>query len=133
MKHPILASAVVGLILIIVGCVAFNAHGGTGSPAQGAFIFIGGFFLCVVPFFYCLWSLNRGINKNLKVVQQGIPTPQVIRDQFLVSMGREPTIQEVADLQQMAKRRHDEALLNVGIGAAAVVGGLYLSKHPLGK
>ena len=61
----------------------------------------------------------KAINKDGAIVRRGIPDPQTIRLQFIQSMGREPTVEEVAALHQMAKSQYNQALLGLGVNAAA--------------
>lgn len=126
-QHPIISIALLGLGLTLL-TFAFPANANGVVPPMGWITAgVGMTLLCLVPLGYLLWKMNRGINENMKVVQQGIPDPQTIRMQFIASMGREPTVQEVEAIHTMAKTRHNQALLNVGIG----VGGAVLAAHTI--
>ena len=74
MQHPIRNIALVGLGIALLS-FAFPAHNGVAPPEQTFCAWVGLSMLCLVPFGYCLWSLNRGINENVAVLKQGIPDP----------------------------------------------------------
>jgi hypothetical protein len=77
-------------------------------------------FICLCSYFFI--PINRAINDAGRVVKRGVPSPELIRLQFIQSMGRGPTIEEVAALHQMAKSEYNQALLTlgaVGVGAYA--------------
>ena len=130
-KHPIRNIALVGLGLVILGVALFP--GNKNPIAQTWIAGTGLVLLFFVPFIYCIWNLNRSVNHSMAIVKQGIPDPQTIRLQFIASMGREPTVEEVAGIQQMAKTNHNQALAELCIAGAAVAGGVYLLRHPLIK
>lgn len=118
-KHPIITPT--ALISGVVGLVALHAHGRTTNALlYVGVIGLGVAFICACS---CLFiPLDRAINEAGRVVKRGLPSPEVIRLQFIQSMGREPTLEEVAALQQMVTSEYNQALLAlsaVGIGAYA--------------
>lgn len=104
--HPYMATIFIGLALAL-------GFGGLwlGFVLIGAALVVG---TGVVAYTKASW-------KQLSIVQRGVPTPQAIRDHFVQTQGREPTIAEVNDLHAMLMREHNQAL----IGAAILGAGLY--------
>jgi Na+/melibiose symporter-like transporter len=80
---------------------------------------------------FCLWFclvlllIARYIWRLSGVAFTPIPGPAEIEAQLRAHLGRQPTLEEVAAMQQMIKTRRNEALLGLG----AVFGGLYLGGH----
>ena len=78
-----------------------------------------------VAFLALRWG--NGFGRNLDVVRRGVPTPAYIAAELQREWGREPTVQEVAAVHQMLTSRHNQALLDTGIG----LGALYLMNRNL--
>lgn len=65
--------------------------------------------------------VDRGLRDAGRVLKGGIPSPEQIRQEFITTMGREPTVLEVQALHQMATSRHNQAAMTlavIGIGGA---------------
>lgn len=77
--------------------------------------------VCYREIMDCVWLVRRGVLNPIQV-----------RQEFIDTMSREPTIAEVHDLHEMIKTEYNQALITV----VAVVGGVYLGssalfgKHP---
>ena len=124
MRHPIRNTALLGLGLVIFAMVAFPGHNGTAPAGQGIVGGIGLFLLTMVPLGYCLWNLNRGINRTCSP-QAGHPRPS--DDPAAVRRIDGPG----ADCRRGPRHprdgygRHNQALLGVGI----LAGGAVLGAH----
>jgi hypothetical protein len=111
LKHPFITPT--ALVSGVVGLIALHTHGRTTNALlYVGVIGLGIAFICVCSYFFI--PINRAINDAGRVVKRGVPSPELIRLQFIQSMGREPTIEEVAALHQMAKSEYNQALLTLG-------------------
>lgn len=108
-NHPVWSSAGIGAALV---AVSMGMHTGAAKTVLGV---TGACLLIVVPLLAFCWGYYRCFRENMDIVSQGIPSPQEIRQQFVQTQGREPTVAEVADLHQMATSRRNQAMLNTGI------------------
>lgn len=111
LKHPIITPT--ALVSGVIGLIALDAHGRTTNALlYVGVIGLGIAFICVCSYFFI--PINRAINDAGRVVKRGVPSPEVIRLQFIHSMGREPTIEEVAALHQVMKSEYNQAILTLG-------------------
>ncbi len=66
------------------------------------------------------------------VVRRGVLSPIRVRQEFIETMGREPTIAEVHDLHDMIKSEYHQALLTLGtVVGGAVIGARAFRGKPL--
>lgn len=107
-----------GLCLLLIGMESWIGH--PTSHIGDAFILIGAFLL-TFPWM-CTWGVRAGIGlgKEINVASRGVPDPAYIQAQLRAEWGREPTMQEVAAVHTMLTNRHNQALLNTGIGLGAI-------------
>jgi hypothetical protein len=120
-NHPF---ATVSLIGLAVGLIAFSVPDPSGAATFWTWAGMAGTFLCVgAPISWYVRQASRAID----VALQPVPSPEQIRLQFIQTLGREPTVQEVAALHQMLTSRHSYDLLNAGI----MVGGAVLGTRSL--
>lgn len=95
-----------------------------------AFGALGFFAFCVsfVPWvMWSGWKLGGALGENINKAATPVPSPAYIAVQLEQEWGREPTVQEVAAVQEMLHRDHNQALVNSGIG----LGALYLFERNL--
>lgn len=106
-EHPYMATVVTGLILGL----------GFGGLWIG-FVIIGCFMVVGAGFVYYMKAVFAAMNK----AKAGVPSPQQIRQHFVQTQGREPTVEEVNALHAMLVREHNQALVNVGILGVGLYG-----------
>jgi hypothetical protein len=73
--------------------------------------------------FRFLHRCYREIMNCVWVARRGVLNPIQVRQEFIDTMGREPTIAEVHDLHEMIKSEYNQALLTlgaVGVGAYTI-------------
>lgn len=90
-------------------------------------------FLVVVGtagFFFIRWEIRcfrHGIPEvrdQYRVYRRGVLNPEQVRQEFVATMGREPTIEEVHDLHDLIESEHAQArngLLAVGGGIVGLI------------
>ena len=67
---------------------------------------------------------TREVKDCVRVYRRGVLTVAQVREEFIATTGREPTIQEAHDLQEMIATEHNQArnaLIDVGAAIAAVL------------
>jgi hypothetical protein len=75
----------------------------------------------LIWFLRCGWSAAHYFNQQLTVAATPVMSPQEINQRFINDQGREPTIEEVAAIQQMLRNEHNDALVRSGIGIGALL------------
>lgn len=95
--------------------------------------------LLLVGLFFLVRSLFRLLRKCYQEVRDcfwiawhGTLTPEQVREEFLDTMGREPTIAEAHDLHDMIQKEHQQAvrgLMLVGGGIVGLAAVLHRSLH----
>ena len=130
--------AVVSLITgFICLAAAKPAHPGafTVLGAVGTVLLAVGLLTFLIPLFALIFRfVGRGIadiRDNIRIVRRGVLNPIQLRQEFIDTMGREPTIAEVNDLSQLIKTEYDQAVQRLIIIAAVFIGSTwFFHRHP---
>lgn len=91
---------------------------------------VGFFFViaCIYAFIFG-WRFAERVLNDAKVATTPLPTPQEIAVKFYEEVGREPTIEEVASIQQMLRNQKTEATTNALLGAGLLYGAYRIGQH----
>jgi len=116
----------VSILAVIVLCLpqAWGADEVGTTPALAA-TWIGGtalvlaFVLILVWWFRLLCRALEGFGESLKVAIRPVPSPAEICVALENEWGRVPSVQEISAVHQMLHDRHNEALIESGIGIGA--------------
>ncbi len=137
LKHPI--ATPFALLSLIAGfsCLALarpsHPGGFTVLGAMGTLLLIAGIVPLLIRLFAALGRFigrcNREIMDCIRIVRRGVLSPEQVRQEFIQTQGREPTVQEVQALHQMAVTEHNQALLNAGLLAGAFYLGFRAFHH----
>lgn len=114
----------VGFLLLIVG--------GTGSNDILRGAVVAGGALTLIPFGVgLLWlcvgmiragaQLGRQVGQGVRAVQQPLPSPQQIEQALAQHLGRQPTISEIAGLQQLLANDRQAKISDGLVSAAGLV------------
>ena len=116
------------LAALVIGRECVQANG--TNPTPDLLRYIG--WACVVwalltPLYLIVFRpVNQTITDAGRIVKRGVLTPEQVRQEFIVTMGREPTIAEVHDLYEMIKSEYNQAFLTLAesllLGTSSTVG-----------
>lgn len=123
-----------GILCIVIGVAGVSAtetaaeNGNTGANGAYSLVMMIGFAMSI-GYWICLYAWRFGVEtmKEAQVACQGVPTPQYIAQELRKEWGRDPSMQEVAAVHTMLANRHNQALVNTGIG----LGAMYLMNRNL--
>ena len=132
-KHPIattfaLLSLTAGITCILVNKMTYSPHPGVPTPLGWT-----GTALVAVALLTPLWvALFRLVHRCYRevmdcvwIVRRGVLNPIQVRQEFIETMGREPTIAEVNDLHQLIESEYHQAMQKLVIFAGIVLGGAW--------
>jgi hypothetical protein len=133
-KHPIatpfaLLSLVAGVICLALARPA-HPHAFTVLGAAGTVLLAVGVVGLLIPLFawFCR-AVARGVREirdNIYIVRRGVPDPIWVRNEFIATTGREPTLAEVNDLHQLIESEYHHAMEKLVIVAGIVLGSVWL-------
>lgn len=116
-------------IVRIVGPIfLICAVGSLGNQVKGLQFFVWGlwvsagvlFVLFAIWWMTQMWRAGAAIGTEARIAMQGVPSPAEIAAHLEAEWGRPATFQEVAVTHQMLTSRHNQAMLNAGIGFGAI-------------
>jgi hypothetical protein len=139
-KHPIatpfaLLSLTTGITCILVNKMTYGPHPSVPTPLGWT-----GTALVAVALLTPLWvALFRLVHRCYRevmdcvwIVRRGVLNPIQLREEFIETMGREPTIAEVHDLLEMIQSEYNQAILTLGaVVGGAVIGARAVRGKPL--
>jgi hypothetical protein len=103
-----------GTLPLVIGEVQSHGEGNTLASTGFIILVVG----VVIPLFI---RAVRGLRKFLRTVmdciwvaRRGVLNPIQVRQEFIETMGREPTIAEVHDLYAMIRSEYNQAILTLG-------------------
>jgi len=125
LKHPVSTPILIGAVVAAAVCfgIALSYHRANG------WIGIGALALTLAAGVLLMRGLKMIWERFFTPAMQPVPSPEQIRLQFMQTQGREPTVQEVQALHQMAVTEHNQALLNAGLVAGAFYLGFRAFHH----
>jgi hypothetical protein len=122
LKHPIATPFALLSLTAGVTCLALaspsHPHAFTTLGGIGTLLLIVGAVALLIPFFAwlsrSLCRCFREIMDCVWVLRRGVLNPFQVRQEFIETMGRKPTIAEVHDLHEMIKTEYNQAMLTLG-------------------
>lgn len=127
MRKFVFALLIPGTAGLVIGEV--QSHGKANTLASTGFLIL--IVALLIPFFAwlarSLCRCFRGFMDCVWVLRRGVLNPIQVRQEFIATMDRDPTMQEVHDLYAMIQSEYNQALISLG----AVVGGSYLVSRAL--
>lgn len=127
--HFVLTLLVAGTPLRVMGEV--QSHGKANTLASTGFFILIVALLVPLGRYLCrlFYRSYREIMDCIWVAQRGVLNPIQVRQEFIETMGREPTIAEVHDLHQLIESEYRQAMQRLVIFAGIVLGSSWLFRR----
>ncbi len=93
----------------------------------GLVLLIPAFLWLPLPLWRAAWRFGAATGRSAVIASRPLPSPAEIESALVREWGRQPTVQEVAAVQQMLANERNQHLINAGVG----LGALYMMNRNL--
>jgi hypothetical protein len=117
----------ISLILLVVGVILFNQFCNNPNADPSGYVWWEGGIGCLFMFGPAALCYFRAFGQAVNTVMTPVPHPTEIELALWKQYGRQPTLQEIAAMQQILIAQRNQELL----GAAVLIGGAVAIDHTL--